>query len=379
MNKKSIIVAVLAIIVVVLLVVFGGGTKSPVSGQTVKIGFIGPMSGDVAVYGQELQKVVSYRIAQINAKAGPNDPRFEVIYEDGKCSGNDSVNAFQKLTTIDGVKIILGGFCSSETMSVAPLANENKILLVSPGSSNPKIEGIGSYVLSLSYSDKKTAEDLAKEMSTFKRIALINEQNDYNIGIRDAFLESIKAYPNVSVVSNETFPKGSSDFRSLLEKVKATQPEAILLNPNGGVTPQALLKQLAEVKNWSGYKLYTQYAYIPDNIRAAAGNFAEGMVIIDAPTINSAEFTSIHDAIVKEKGTLDTIGNYYTASTLDGVDLITSAISKVGNDAEKVQKELSTGKFSGYIGDIQFNGHNFVQLNIAGKYIVQGGKAVLQK
>ncbi|MFA5870922.1 MAG: ABC transporter substrate-binding protein [Candidatus Paceibacterota bacterium] len=380
MNKKSIVIAVVAIIVVVLLVVFGGGTKSPVSGQTVKIGVIGPMSGDAAAYGQELQKVVSYRIAQINAKAGPNDPKFEAIYEDGKCSGNDSVNAFQKLTTIDGVKIILGGFCSSETMPISSLANENKILIISPASSNPKIEGSGSFVFTLSYSDKKIAEDLAKEMSVYKKVAIITEQNDYNIGVRDAFLEAIKNYPNVQVVSNETFAKGSSDLRSLLEKVKVTQPEAVLLNPNGGTTAETLLRQIAEVKNWSGYKLYGQFSYIPDNIRSSVGTFTEGMTIIDAPTLSDPEFIKLRDDIVAIKGgKLDSLGSYYTASTLDGIDIITGLISKLGNDSEKVGRALSTEQFKGFIGDISFSGKNFVKLNISGKYIIEDGKAVLQK
>jgi branched-chain amino acid transport system substrate-binding protein len=379
MNKKSIIIAVVAIIVVVLLVVFGGGTKSPVSGQTVKIGLIGPMSGDAAAYGQELQKVVSYRIAQINAKAGPNDPKFEVIYEDGKCSGNDSVNAFQKLTTIDGVKIILGGSCSSETLGIAALANENKVVAVSSLSSNPSIEGIGPYVFSFSYSDKKISNDLAKEMSGNKKIAIISEQNDYNIGVRDSVLEALKSYPDVKVVSNETFPKGSSDFRSLLEKVKATQPDAVLLNPNPGITAQNLIKQFAEMKSWTGYKLYGQFTYMADEARKPAGNFTNGMVIIDAPNLTSPDFLAIRDAIVKDKGAVDTLGNFYVASTLDEINIITGIISKVGNDSEKVRNELSTGKFSGYIGDIQFDGHNFVKLNLTGKYIVQDGKAVLQK
>lgn len=72
---------------------------------TVKIGFIGQLSGDAAVYGEEAQRILNYRLAQINAEKGT---KFQIIWEDGKCSGGDAVNAFQKLTNIDGVKVIIG-------------------------------------------------------------------------------------------------------------------------------------------------------------------------------------------------------------------------------------------------------------------------------
>lgn len=366
-------------IVVVLLVLyfaFGTGGRPDFAGQTVKIGVIVPLSGDAAAYGEELQRVFSYRLPQINAAAGPNDPKFELVFEDGKCTGNDAVSAFQKLANIDGVKIIIGGVCSSETLGIAPLAEENEVLVVSGWSSNPTIEDQNEYVFSLSYSDSKVGQDLAKEMSVYQRVAVLTEQNDYNVGIRDTFLSAIQNYPSVTVVSNETFPKGNSDFRSLLEKIKGTNPQAILLNPNVGVTAENLLRQLTEMTSWSGYKLYSQYSYLSDPTRAIVGDFTEGMIIIDAPNINAEEFLRVKNEIVSQKGTLDNLGNYYTASALDAINLLTSLIKEKGYDAEAVRDALAGGSFEGYIGTIEFKGNNFVRLTVGGKYKVEGGKAV---
>lgn len=371
------ILGIVIVAIVVYLAVGGAGKVSPVAGQTVKIGFVWPLSGDAAAYGQDAQKVVAYRLDQINQKAGDNGVKFEVVYEDGKCTGNDAVSAFQKLVDVDGVKFILGGGCSSETLGMAPLAETNKVVVLSAGSSNPKIEDLNDYVFSLSYSDKKTGEDLAKEMSVYKKVAVITEQNDYNIGIRDTFLETLKQYPNVTVVANEAFPKGGTDFRGVLEKIRQAGPEAVLLNPNVGVTAENLLRQIAEMKNWTGYKLYGQFSYVADSVRSVAGNFTEGMVIIDAPSVTSPELAAMKEAIKEAKGTtLDNLGGYYTASTIDHIDLITSLITKLGNDPEKVRQEMSTGQFKGFIGDIAFNGNNFVQLGIGGKYVVKDGKVI---
>ena len=380
-SNKSLwwVVGLVIMVVAIYFAVAGSSTPSSIAGKTIKIGFIGPLSGDAAAIGEEMQKTVSYRVKQINDQSGEKGVKFDVVFEDGKCSGADAVAAFQKLINIDGVEAILGGACSSETLGIAPLADQNEVLLVSGVSSNPKIEGIGKYTFSLSYSDKKIGEDLAKQMSSYKRVAIITEQNDYNIGIRDTFLNELKQSPSATVVANETFPKGASDFRNTLEKVRQASPDAILLNPNVGVTAENLLRQMAEMKMWTGYKLFGQFAYLLDPARASAGKFSEGMIIIDAPNVNSQELLAEEDAIKKDQGgTLDNLGHYYTASTLDAINLITGLIAKDGNDTSNIQDELSSGKFKGYIGDIEFDGHNFVRLTLSGKYVVQNGKAVLQ-
>ncbi len=255
---------------------------------------------------------------------------------------------------------------------------QKKIVLISYGSSNPIIENEGPYTFSLSYSDKMTGEQLAKAILTYKKVAIITEQNDYNIGVRDAFIESLKQYPGVTLVANEVFPKGSPDMRGVLEKVRKTAPEALVLNPNVGVTAENLLKQLAEMKSWTGYKLYSQIAYLSDAVRAPVGKFAEGMVLIDVPTVTDPKFTEISNAVIAQSGTLNDIGSYYTASTLDDVDLATSLAAKHGNNSEKIQQDLSSGTFTGFIGPIKFNGNNFVDFSTPGIYIVKDGKAVLQ-
>ena len=69
-----------------------------------------------------------------------------MIYEDGLCDGKGATNAVQKLINIDGVKIIIGGVCSGETLGAAPLAESSKVILFSPGSGSPDITNAGDYI-----------------------------------------------------------------------------------------------------------------------------------------------------------------------------------------------------------------------------------------
>jgi branched-chain amino acid transport system substrate-binding protein len=372
-QNTKIIIGVVAVLAIVFIAY--SSQKSGVAG-TVKIGFIGPLSGDAAAYGQEAQKIMKHRVAQINAEQGT---KFEIVYEDGKCSGTDAVTAFQKLADVDGVKIMMGGFCSSETLGIAPLTKGGSALAVSIGSSNPAIEGASPYSFTLSYSDQVVGDTLAEQMSNVAKVAIITEQNDYNIGIKNVWEKKMAEYPNVKIVANETFPKGGNDFRSLLTKVRKANPDAILLNPNAGVTSENLLKQLAEMKDWKGYKIYTQFAYLTDKTRESVGNFANGMVIVDAPDLTDPAFLAYKAEIEKAEGSIPTLGNYYTASSIDDLNILTSLIRELGNDQKAVRDALATRTFRGYLGDIYFSGHSFKQGSKGGTYIVRDGKAVYQK
>src|SRR5437868_99394 len=106
-NKWIVGVVILAIIIWAGYSLFGGmGQSSQSNSGTVKIGVLSPLSGDAAAYGQEIQKVLNYTLSKVNAESGT---KIELDYEDSKCSGSDAVAAFQKLTDVDGVKIIIGG------------------------------------------------------------------------------------------------------------------------------------------------------------------------------------------------------------------------------------------------------------------------------
>lgn len=372
-------------IVVVALVVWGivssvnnnatqpaANTNAPA--KIVKLGVIAPLSGDAAAYGEQAQRVLDYQLAKVNEKYKKDNIQFQLVYEDGKCAGNDSVSAFQKLTDIDGVKFILGGFCSSETLAIVPLTKDGSVLATSAGSSNPQLNKASDYVFSFSYSDSLTGEKLAEEMSQFTKVAIITEQNDYNIGVEKAWLDSLKKYPNVTVVASEKFAKGGTDFRNVLEKVKKAQPEAILLNPNAGTTAQNLIKQLAEIKDWNNYKLFGAIAYMTNSTLSLAPEKVEGMVIVDAPLITNKDFAAVKSTIESTKGTLSDLGDYYTASTIDDLNVVTSLIAELGEDPLAVRKALVSRDFSGFIGDsFNFKNSSFATVGAA-VYVIKDNK-----
>jgi len=349
--------------------------------KTIKLGFVMPMSGDAAAYGEQVQRVVDYYLPIINERYKDKNIKFEAVYEDGKCTGNDAVSAMQKLTDIDGVKFIVGGICSSETLAMAPLSKDGHVLILTPGSSNIAIEGASPYLFSFSYRDDVIGNKIAAESSQYKSVAIISEQNDYNVGLRKNWLEGMKNYPDTKIVADETFPKGATDFRSILEKVRKANPDVIFLNPNAGATAEDLIKQLAEMKDWNNYKLFGQFSYTSPEALKAAPTKSEGMIIVDAPSVNNPELLALKKDIENMKGSLADWGTYYTAATIDTLNIATSLIVELGNDPQAVRQALVTREFNGYIGNnINFKNSSFTSTGTnVSVYVVKNGVAELQK
>ena len=129
---------IIGILVVIILVVVlsNGGDKEQSAQQTegpIKIGFIGPLTGDVASLGENALIAAQLAVDEINANGGINDRTVELIAEDGSCSGKEASSAAQKLISIDKVVGIIGGLCSSESSAFTGILNQSETPGISCG------------------------------------------------------------------------------------------------------------------------------------------------------------------------------------------------------------------------------------------------------
>jgi ABC-type branched-subunit amino acid transport system substrate-binding protein len=115
--------------------------------------------------------------------------KLKIIYEDSKCNGKDASNAIQKLININKVQFVLGGFCSGESLAAEPIATANKVALFSPGSSSPKLTNISKYFFRNYPSDDSQGFALAEasKEKNWKKVAVIQEQTDYSVGLYQSF------------------------------------------------------------------------------------------------------------------------------------------------------------------------------------------------
>lgn len=269
MNKMmKIIGGIIIILIIILLAVF----YKPGPGETVKIGVILPLSGKAASLGEDIRNALDLALEEINRK----DKVIELVYDDEKCDPKEAVGAYQAVT-LKGVKLIIGACCSPSTLAVAPLAEQDKIVLITPASSADRISEAGDYIFRnhvlASQKEGKLGEFAGQEFNT---VATIYDQtNDgYVIGEK-AFVEQFQNRGG-TVVERQAFQKGATDFRTELAKIKAKNPETIFI---GALMPESALivKQIEELGISS--QIITEDAVATDRkFLDAVGDLSEGII-----------------------------------------------------------------------------------------------------
>lgn len=359
MNKNSWMVIGVLILAVVLIAIFAKPKDkvATIEGDTVKIGFIGPLSGEAAAYGEPMRQGAELAVEQINKAGGIKGKPLEIIYEDGKCTGKDAVSAAQKLVSVDKVKFIVGAGCSGETIAIAPIVEPAKVLIISPVSSNAAISTMGDYIFRNHPSDNDAGTMLANLIiAQTNKTAVISENTDYAQGIRKVFTENYtKAGGQLAI--DEAFNTGTTDFRSFLSKVKASGVTTIFIDAQTETSFLQIATQMKEL----GIKPQIYTAYLTgDNVKAKAA-LLNGMIAVDLPNIgtvgNAAQFTTDFKAKFGKEANYP----YFAASTYDAVNIFKNGITFHGYDSTKVKDFLYGIKsYDGAAGTYHFDANGDV-------------------
>ncbi|MEG2651522.1 MAG: ABC transporter substrate-binding protein, partial [Eubacterium sp.] len=125
----------LAMVVMLCLSVFalsgcGGGSSS--SEDVIKIGTLGPYTGDTASYGNAAKNGIELAVDQINEAGGVLGKKIELVSYDTKGDATEAVNAYNRLRDNDGVVAIVGPVLSGEALAIKDLAKEDNMPILSP-------------------------------------------------------------------------------------------------------------------------------------------------------------------------------------------------------------------------------------------------------
>lgn len=228
MDKAIIISVVIIIIIIVAVGIWYGVSRKPT--ETIKIGAILPLTGKAASYGESAKAALDLALEEINKEGGTKRRMIELIYEDSQGQPQIGVTAANKLITLDGVKIILGPVMSSVTLAVAPIAEGNKVILISV-SSSPDITYAGDYIFrnreKATHQSEKMAEFLFNELG-IKEIATLYMNDDTGKGHHSTLVENFEKLGG-KILLSETYEPGSVDFRTNLTKIKAVNPKVVHL------------------------------------------------------------------------------------------------------------------------------------------------------
>lgn len=318
--------------------------------ETVKIGYIGPLTGDAVSYGTDTLSGVRLKVEEVNAQGGIRGKRIELLAEDGRCSGTEAASAARKLIEVDHVQAIIGGQCSAETLAAAPLAEEAGIVLLSPISSSPDITHAGRFVFRMVPSDAYIGAAFARYFASqrHRSIAIIGEQTDFTDGVRSAIRSHAASG---SIVFDETADQGTKDYRALLTRLKNAEFDAFIPNVQSDASAQALIAQFREL----GFNqpIVGQYVLDSATLGSAIAEAIEGTAVITTPDFGSG--TVFADRYRSRFGSASqTLA--WAAMAYDAAGILFAAMEQAGADDEAIGDVLlAMPSFEGVIGTVLFD------------------------
>jgi len=208
------------------------GTSS--SGDTVAIGAVFPLSGQVAFYGNESRDGAILAIEQINAAGGLLGKKLTLLAQDDEGDGAKAMNAFTLLTTTNKVNFVIGSSTSGATMAMTSLAQKGKVILCSPSATNIDVTKAGDFIFRACFIDPfqgVVGADFAYDTLNSRKAAILYDAGaDYNTGLAAAFRDEFKKI-NGQVVADEAYQTGDVDFNAQVTRIRAANPDVVYL-PN---------------------------------------------------------------------------------------------------------------------------------------------------
>lgn len=335
---------IIAILAIFLLYTYQGGItgnavaeEELVDPNVIKIGFMAPLTGDAASFGQNIKRGVdlAYRDADLDD--------VQIIYEDSKCDGKEAVNSINKLINVDGVQAIVGEVCSGATLAAAPIAEANDVVLISASSTSPEITSSGDYIFRTIPSDQLQGAfgaDLVYK-SGDRTLAILYSNEEYGVG----FERVLQRIYDGEIVASEAFERGSTDMRTQLTKIRAERPDAIYIISNSPDSSVAALKQITELG------LGRVQVYGSEGLRTpevAEERSAEGLIITSVST-GTIEFAlKYEDEYEEEPGA-------FAAQGYDAFSALARVMKRGATTGEEMKNELYSTTFDGASGRISFD------------------------
>lgn len=329
--------------------------------QKLKIGYMGPLSGDIAGLGADTLNGVRMAVEEINAAGGIGGQQIELIAEDSRCNGADAASAARKLVNVDKVVAIIGGMCSGETLAAAPIAEAAKVVMLSPTSSSPDVTKAGDYIFRNYPSDglKGKAFGAYFAKAGFKKLAIISENTDFCQGIHDSVQANLPA--SMTVVFDEMVEPGTKDFRTLVTRLKDVDFDVFVANGQSDSTVAEMAKQLREL----GLKQQIVGSDVADSVTLGktATEAVEGLKPLSVPTLTETDAHAGKFVTAFKKAYGDPqYGSFFGATSYDATKLLAMVIGEVGTDGTKIKDALYALKsYDGIIGTFSFDDNGDVK------------------
>lgn len=358
----------------------------------IKVGVAEALSGGAAQYGVAIRNGFQLAADEINAGGGINGNKIQLVIEDEQGKKEEAINVFKKLIFQDQVLMVFGPTLSNSAQAADPIAQGAKTVVFGTSNTADGITSIGDFVFRNSVTEADVLPEtlkMAAKKAGVKKVAVLYGNDDvFTKSGYDNFKKAL-ADLNIPVTTTETFAKGDVDFKAQLTKIKATNPDAIVLS--------ALLAE--------GAPIMVQARQLGLNVPIIGGNGMNSVKIFDlakeraeglwvgSPWSIENQSEANRKFVVAYTARFKSAPDQFAAQAYDGLYIAAQAMKKIkltGNiaaDRVALRDALPAVKWNGATGEFQFRratdragrpaGYDAQQTAIVS--VTRGGKFSIEK
>jgi len=371
MNKRNM---PLIVVIIVILILAGAyfGLNNQKNSETIKIGVIGTLTGAGAFQGQEEVRGIQIAVDEINSNGGINGKKIEIIVEDSGTAAQKAVDAFNKLTEVDGAKYIIGDSWAATTVGLVPMANQKGIILLSPATGLDQLTAEDMFLRTIPTTDSvmRALAEYAYTSMGSRKVGIIYQDNAYGSEHTTDFTKYFTALGG-EISGVEKIAMTQTDMHSELSKLWVNTPDTILNLHATGAMQGIPLRQAEEL----GIKVKWIGSYGTENtplVTQYENNLTNGFTYPYFYDLNSND-SAIKSFITKYRTDYNAVPTFSTVNSYDALKLIALSIQVVGDDPLKVKDYMLTVKdYHGASGTFSFDKFGDVQKHIFIKQIMNG-------
>ena len=298
------------------------------SGAAFKIGTIGPLTGDNAIYGTAVANGAKIAVDEINAAGG--DIQFEIQSEDDVADGETSVNAYNNLMDW-GMQLLVGPTTTGAAVAVSSVVNSDRTFMLTPSASSTDVIDGKDNVFQVCFTDPNqgtgAADYISENMPDAKVYVLYQNDSAYSQGIRDTFVAEAEA-KGVNVVDEGTFTTDTkSDFSVQLTAAQSAGADTLFL--------PFYYQEASVVLNQASQMGYAPTFFGVDGMDGilTMPNFdtslAEGVMLL-TPFSADAEDERTQTFVATYQDQFGEIPNQFAADAYDAVYILKAALEAAG-------------------------------------------------
>jgi ABC-type branched-subunit amino acid transport system substrate-binding protein len=330
MKNKVLVLSLLVMFACVPLLWAGGGSKKAADMEEITIGALLPLSGDLAVYGQTVQKGVNLAVKQINQAGGPLGMKLKVVFRDSQTDPTALRDGAEKLVNVDKVPAIVGPMIRSDVAT--PVTAPNHVVIISPSNTPTWVTTLDDddYTFRTTASDAiqgKVLGQLAREVG-YETAAILYINDPYGGGLAESTKEWFEKSGG-KVLGMAAYDPGEVAYKMQLNELSKGDPDVLVLigYPESGVI---IIRQALSAG------LFDQFLF-PDGMQSeqiitdVGGDHLEGMFGTGPGAAETASYENYLQAYQAEYG--EKPATAYTENAYDGVVVIALAMAAAGKDA----------------------------------------------